>query len=313
MRIVSLLPSATEIVCAIGLTDQLVAVSAECDHPAAVRDKPRVTGARVRSEASGSEIDAQVRDQLATGQSLYTLDADLLRSLAPDLIITQTLCRVCAVSGDDVRQVAANFAHPPRVLVLEPTTLGDVLESIRTIGEAADAEVRGRALAAALEARMERVRERTLAAGRYPCGTARPAATRRVAVLEWLDPPFSSGHWTPELVALAGGVEPLAKAGERSRRVELSELVAADPDDLVIACCGFDALRTLREVPAFLAQPPVAGLRSVREGRVFVFDGNAYFSRPGPRLIDALEMLAHTLNGRAHPAPAGVIPPIRVT
>lgn len=314
MRIVSLLPSATEILCAIGLADRLVAVSAECDFPPSVRDKPRITGARVHAASPGAQIDSQVRNQLATGRSLYTLDAALLRSLEPDLVITQTLCRVCAVSDDEVRQMTADFDRPPRVLVLEPRTLGDVIESIRAIGEAAGATERGRALAAALEMRIERVRARSSGGGRYPCGSPRPTSPpRRVVVLEWLDPLYSSGHWTPELVELAGGSEPLARPGDRSRRIELREIVAADPNELVIACCGFDALRTLQDVPEFLGQPAVAGLRCVREGRVFVFDGNAHFSRPGPRLVEALELLAHTLNCRAHPAPSGVMPPIRVT
>jgi len=286
MRIVSLLPSATEIVCGLGLADRLVAVTDECDWPPEVRRLPKVTRTHIPVDAPGSEIDRLVRERARAGETPYTLDHALLRRLRPDLILSQTLCRVCAIDDRELAAVLRDLHPAPRVLYLEPVRMQDVLDSIVRVAEAAEAPERGTRLVAELERRIHAARERR---------HGRPRL--RVVVLEWLDPLFACGHWTPELVEWAGAFEPLARAGERSRTVELEALVAADPDLLLIACCGFDIPRTMREVPGFLARPAVRSMRCVRDGRVYVVDGSAYFSRPSQRLVDSLELLVGLLEG----------------
>lgn len=296
MRIVSLLPSATEIVASLGLVDQLVGVTHECDWPEGVTEKPKVTRTLIPTDAASHEIDALVREQRSNSRALYSLDFEQMRSLNPDLIVTQTLCDVCAVDDREVRRFVSEVTQsqcsttPPRVVYLEPTCLEDVLQNIVEVAEAAGVPAEGKRVVGALRQRIERVRR--IAMESAIAKSSRP----RVAVLEWLDPLFSCGHWTPELVEIAGGVEPLAKTGSRSRQVDLVELVQADPDVILIACCGFSVERTMQDVPAFLNKPEVASLRCVRSGRVFVTDGSAYFSRPGPRLIESLEILAHAID-----------------
>jgi iron complex transport system substrate-binding protein len=336
MRIVSLLPSATEIVCGLGLEAQLVGVTHECDFPLAVRGKPHVTRSRIPPDTGSAEIDRLVSQQRTDGESLYTLDFAAMRELRPDLIVTQTLCDVCAVDDYEVKKFvrevkATGGVIEPRVVYLEPTRLEDVFESIQTVAAAAGVPQRGRAAVLALRQRIERVRsnvrEWTGAGARGSHGTGerisvsygptnapgmrhgvdRNAPGRpRVAVLEWLDPLFTSGHWTPELVEIAGGVEPLARPGEPSRRAAFDELRAADPDFMLISCCGFSVERAMQDVPAFLARQDVARLRCVRDGCVFVTDGSAYFSRPGPRLVDGLEILAHMIDPAAHELPPAI-------
>ena len=301
MRIASLLPSATEIVWALGLDAQLVAVTHECDHPPTAQLLPKLTRTHLPEGATSREIDGLVRNQLAATHSLYGLDADALHRAAPDLILAQTLCAVCAVSEADVCAATAQLPTPPRVLYLEPTRFEDVLNDIQTVAHAAGVADRGRALVSDLYDRVHAVRARVR--------IDRPPP--RVCVLEWLDPPFSCGHWTPELVALAGGIEPLAQPGERSRRLSPSEIAAADPDVLFVACCGQSVARALEDLPAFLAAPEIAGLRAVQNARVYVSDGSAYFSRPGPRLVDSLELLAHAIDCGAHPIPPGIAPAVR--
>jgi iron complex transport system substrate-binding protein len=293
MRIVSLLPSATEIVHAVGLGDRLVGVSHECDHPAAVRGLPRVTRSLIPAAAATSaEIDAAVRDGVRRRQPLYAIDAALLARLRPDLVVTQALCDVCAVAEGEVAAALAGLPGPPRVLTLEPHRLADVLAGMLAVAAAAGAADSGRAAVAALQRRIDAV-------------AARPAAARpRVMLLEWLDPPFTAGHWSPEIVRLAGGAEVLGREGERSRTVAWEEIRAADPAVLVVACCGFDVDRTRRELPLLAGRPGFHDLACVRSGRVFLMDGNAFFSRPGPRLVDALEALAHLLHPDVHPRPA---------
>lgn len=292
MRIVSLLPSATEIVCALGLEDSLVGVTHECDFPAAVRHLPRVTRTRIPQDLGSAAIDALVREQLASNGALYTLDMPVLESLRPDLLITQALCDVCAVAESEVTAAACSLPGQPRVLNLEPTTLGQVFECIALVGSATGRSDRAEAVIAALQARVATVVDRAEVGGR-------PS----VVVVEWLDPLFTCGHWTPELVHLAGGVEVMAAEGARSRVMSLEELRAAAPEVLVIACCGFDVERTMLELPAFLALPGVSDLPAVRAGRVHVIDGNAYLSRPGPRLVDSLEILSGFFTAsRPHPS-----------
>lgn len=304
-RIVSLLPSATEIVCALGLEERLVGVTHECDYPPSVRRLPKVTRTLVPTEAGSGEIDHMVRERLGDRGALYTLDRPVLEALAPDLIVTQALCGVCAVAEEEVEaavcELPAGPSGGPRVVNLEPESLPEVLDSVRLVAEAAGVEEQAGGVVGDLERRVVAVSERTAGLGERP----------RVALLEWLDPPFSCGHWTPELVRLAGGVEGLGQEGRPSRRLRWQEVLDWAPEAVVIACCGYDVERTLRDLPLL---EDVAGwpeLPAVREGRVFVVDGSSYFSRPGPRLVDSLEILAHALHPAAHPLPASLPAPVR--
>jgi iron complex transport system substrate-binding protein len=296
MRIVSLLPSATEIVCALGLESALVGVTHECDAPGAVAHLPKVTRTLIPHDAASAEIDALVRERLKSQAALYTLDLPTLEALRPDLIVTQALCDVCAVAEAEVSAAACTLPGNPRVVNLEPTCLDDVFACLGLVADAAGVPERGREAIAALRARVAGV------AARAAAMTARPT----VGVLEWIDPPFSSGHWTPELIALAGGRAVLGTAGTRSHTLTWDAVREADPEVLLIACCGFDVARTRRDLPILEAQPGFGDLRSVRAGRLFVTDGNAYFSRPGPRLVDSLEILAHAIAPDLHPLPAGL-------
>lgn len=286
MRIVSLLPSATEIVAAIGLADQLVGVTHECDWPHEVLAKPKVTRTHVPLDAPSAEIDRLVREQMRGRTALYSLDFDALADVEPDLIVTQTLCDVCAVADREVQDAVARLPRGARVVYLEPTRLLDVFDNIREVADAAGAADAGARVLADLRARVQRVQN----------SSAWLPRETRVALLEWLDPIFSCGHWSPELVQIAGGVEVLAKPGRRSRQIAVDELAAADPEIILIACCGFSVERTLHDLPAFLAHPAVAALPCVRNRLVWVTDGSAYFSRPGPRLIDSLDIIAHLID-----------------
>jgi len=286
MRVVSLLPAATEIVGALGRVADLVAVSHECDHPAEVARLPRATRCEIHGNARASDaIDRWVTDTLAATGTLYTMDEALVRRLRPDVILTQRLCDVCAVGYDTVTSFAATLPGPPHVVNLEPATLADVLGDVRRVGAALGADDAGARVVAALEARIAAVRERTDGANR-----------RRCVVLEWLLPPFRSGHWTPELVAIAGAEEPLGRAGEDAARVTWNDVVAAAPDVLVLACCGFDVARTVADVTGLRRAAGWKALPAVRDAEVHVVDGSAYMSRPGPRIVDSLEMLAAILH-----------------
>jgi iron complex transport system substrate-binding protein len=302
MRIVSLLPSATEIVCALGLLDRLVGVSHECDVPALVGRLPKVTHALIPADARSEEIDRLVRERLRTERALYTLDLAALERLRPDLIVTQALCGVCAVAADEVRSAACTLPGSPRVIELEPETLADVLATIHQVAEAAGVAERADAVVRGLETRIAAV-------------AARSAALQnrlRVALLEWLAPPFSCGHWNPELVRLAGGIEGLGCEGAPSRTLCWEDVLTWQPEVVMVACCGFDVERTLRDLEALSRVPDWARLSAVRAGRVYVVDGSHYFSRPGPRLVDSLEILAHTLFPEVHGLPAGLPPAVRV-
>jgi len=302
LRIVSLLPSATEILCALGLEDQLVGVTHECDYPVSVLALPKVTRTLIPTDASSSEIDALVRDRMGAQSALYSLDMDTLERLAPDLIVTQALCDVCAVSEAEVRNAACMLPSGPRVLNLEPETLGEVLACILDVGIATGHE-RGAADAVArLQERIDAVIVRTSLLRERP----------RVALLEWLDPPFSTGHWNPELVRLAGGEDGLGRHGEKSVTLTWEQVIAWRPEVVLISCCGFTADRTMREVGVLRDVAGWDDLPAVRNGRVFVTDGSSYFSRPGPRLVDSLELLAHVIHPDVQPLPAWVAQPIRL-
>jgi len=300
MRVVSLLPAATEIVAALDMLDHLVGVSHECDFPPAVAQLPRITRCEIHGNALPSaDIDRWVKTELARTGTLYRLDEGLLRRLAPDVIITQRLCDVCAVGFETVTAFAATLPGPPAVVNLEPQTLDDVFGDIRRVATALGVSARADAVVARLQDRIERVRARTATASR-----------RRCVLLEWIDPPFRSGHWGPELVALAGGTDPIGRAGEDAAQVAWDEVRAAAPDVLVIACCGFDIGRTMRDLPILRGYPGFADLPAARTGEVWIADGSAYFSRPGPRLVESLELLAPVV----HPALyAGEPPPEGVT
>jgi len=303
MRIVSLLPSATEIIAELGLAGDLVGVTHECDYPVSVIGLPKVTRTLIPTDASSAEIDALVRDRLGAQSALYTLDVEMLERLAPDLIVTQALCDVCAVAEDEVRSAACTLPTLPPVLNLEPETLAEVLACLRQVAEAVGEPGRAEPVIAGLQARVDAVVERTRHIERRP----------RVALLEWLDPPFSTGHWNPELVRLAGGVDGLGREGARSRTLRWDEVVEWQPEVVLISCCGFTANRAMQDVPVLNRVPGWEDVPAARDGRVFVTDGAAYFSRPGPRLVDSLELLAHVVHPDVHPLPANVPPPLRAT
>jgi iron complex transport system substrate-binding protein len=243
-----------------------------------------------------------VRQRLRTQQALYSLDLPALEALRPDLIVTQALCDVCAVAEDEVRAAACTLPGSPRVINLEPQTLAEVFAAIRQVAVAAGVAARADAVVRGLTDRVERVAARAAALRQRP----------RVVLLEWLDPPFSCGHWNPELVRLAGGAELLGDEGQPSRTLRWDDVVAAQPEVVCIACCGFGVERTLADVPLLSSIPGWHDLPAVRAGRVYVMDGSQYFSRPGPRLVDSLEILAHVLHPDAHPLPPGLPSPVRV-
>jgi iron complex transport system substrate-binding protein len=287
MRTVSLLPAATEIVGALGLMDDLLAVSHECDFPDEANCRPRVTHCEIFGKGLDSKaIDSWVRDTLRAGGSLYSLDEALLRELRPELILTQRLCDVCAPAYGSVQALAQTLPGPPRVVNLEPHYLEDMFANVAQVAEAMGQPERAGPVITHLNERVRTVEE-------VSSGLDRPT----VLLLEWADPPFCSGHWGPQLVRLAGGREVLGREGEDSVRVEWDAVLRCDPEVIVLACCGHGVERTLRDVPLLHARPDWQTLRAVRTGRIYVCDGSAYFSRPGPRLVDTLEILA----GIIHP------------
>jgi iron complex transport system substrate-binding protein len=288
MRIVSLLPSATEIVCALGLGDRLVGVTHECDYPQSVQSLPKVTRTLIPVDASSCEIDRLVSEQLKTTKALYQLDLPLLKELRPDVIVTQSLCDVCAVSPNEVQAALAQLPGTPRVVNLEPQSLDGLFEAIRqvasAVGVSAEDTIRH------LRGRVEAVAIRSAGVSERP----------RVTFLEWLDPSFSSGHWNPELVRIAGGIEGLGKEGQPSRRLHWDEVFVCQPDVIIIACCGFNVERTRQDLAGVQSMSGWCELPAVRSGRVYVADGSHYFNRPGPRLIESLELLAHALHPDYH-------------
>jgi iron complex transport system substrate-binding protein len=302
MRIVSLLPSATEIICELGLRDSLVGVTHECDYPTSVLDLPKITRTLVPGDATSAEIDSLVRERLRSRQALYALDLPVLASLHPELIVTQALCDVCAVAEEEVRAAACALPGRPRVVNLEPVTLAGVFDAIRQVATAAGAEVRAGPLITSLQARVGAVAART----------EKLAACQRVTFLEWIDPPFSCGHWNPELVRLAGGTEGHGQEASPSRTLSWQEIQDWRPEVLFIACCGFTTRRSLQDLPILRSSPGWDRLPCVVDGRVYVADGSAYFSRPGPRLVDSLEILAHALHPGIHPLPPGLTAALKV-
>ena len=286
--IVTLLPSATEIVCALGLRDRLVGVTHECDYPSGVETLPHVTRSIIDHDASSRDIDKAVRDQLGTNSALYHLDEPLLAELAPDLIVTQALCEVCAVSEDEVQAVIGRLPKTPELVNLEPMTLTEVLDTITLVGQAAGCADEAREYRAGLEGRIDAVRAKT---DRIP-----PDQRPSVGFLEWIDPLFNAGHWTPEIIELAGGIDAFGNKHKPSQTTSDGTLMATDPDVLVVALCGFDAARAESDLELLKSRIDYDSLTAVKNSQVFTLDGNAYFSRPGPRLVDSLEMLAELLH-----------------
>jgi len=290
MRICSLLPGATEVVAALGLDDDLVGISHECDYPPAVRRKPVMVKAVIDSERADSrEIDRQVRETLAAGTRLYTLDEPLFTQARPELVITQNLCQVCAVTPSQLERAIQKLSSAPRLLTLNPTSLTDVLQDVERIGTATGQADKGTTFAAALRDRLQRLRERVSAAPHRPT----------VVCLEWLDPLYIGGHWVPEMVAWAGGHDALGSPGIPSTQVTWEQVAAARPEILILMPCGFSverALRELRTQPPQTRWPHWETLPAVRTGQVYVVDALSYFSRPGPRLVDGVAILAALLH-----------------
>jgi iron complex transport system substrate-binding protein len=288
VRVASLLPSATEIVHFCGVGDALVGVTHECDYPPGVEGLPHLTSSKIDQRMSSAEIDAAIAGHLTDTGSIYALDARLLEELAPDLIVTQGLCDVCAVSTELVEEAASGLQT--RIFSLNPTSLREVLDDTVAVGETLGRGEEARAKVAALGERLARVEEAI-------AGLPRP----RVGCIEWLEPPFSAGHWIPEMVRIAGGEEVLAGPGEPSARLSWEEVFEATPEVLVLMPCGFGARRTVEEARRVLPKVSAPGLPALQNGRVWAVDANSYFSRPTPRLVEGVEILARILHPETFP------------
>jgi iron complex transport system substrate-binding protein len=288
MRIVSLLPSATEILFALGLDHEIVGVSHECDFPPQARTKPVVIHSRMPHDASPAEIDRLVSEYVHRGESLYAVDAEVLEKLAPDLIVTQDLCHVCAASPDDLATALTRFERRPEVLCLNPQDLGDVWRDILWVGEESCRGPQAEALVKQIGERLGALEKQ------LPQTVDRP----RVAFLEWLQPFYVGGHWVPEMIRVAGGVDVLGKVRTPSFRIHLQDIVEAEPEILLIAPCGYSAQQAREEYRSMDFPEQWSAMPAVRNGRVYALEANSYFSRPGPRLITGLETLARLF----HPA-----------
>jgi len=291
-RIVSFLPSATEMVCALGLVDQLVGVTHECDYPEEVKRKPVVVRSAIPTEKmSPKEIDAAVSDRIRSGASLYLVDEELLQKLAPDLILTQNLCQVCAPSGNEVSQVLKSLSRKPEILWMTPKSLAEIEDNLRELGQATGRTKEAERLIALGRARLQRL-----------AVTTRDLAPRpRVFCMEWIDPVYCSGHWMPEMVELAGGVDLLSHKGEDSVRISWEEVVKWAPEVLIVAPCGFHLDKVLEQAPQLFCYTGWSSLPAISQGRVYAVDANSYFARPGPRVVDGTELLAHLIHPELFP------------
>jgi iron complex transport system substrate-binding protein len=296
MRIVSLVPHATELLFALGLGDDVVAVTHECDFPEEVLALPHVTRDVLPAGLSAAEIDAAVRERTEQGKAIYELDEERLGELEPDLIVTQELCAVCAVSYDDVVEVAERIPTAPRVISLDPKTLGEAMGDIRTIAQATGVRDAALDLVTRQRARIDAVRRAVKDADPVP-----------VAAIEWLDPVFVAGHWTPQIIELAGGADVLGFAGEHSEQSTWETVAAARPEVVVAMPCGYDAERARDEALRYADE-----LRRLGAKRIVAVDASAYFSRPGPRLVDGLELMAHILHPDLVPEAPGAVYEIEV-
>ena len=286
-RIVSLIASSTEIVCALGFEDGLVGRSHECDYPLSVKRLPVCTKPKFDPDGTSYEIDQRVKAVLQEALSVYRVDAQTLKQLRPDVIITQSQCEVCAVSLKEVEEAVSRYLDTkPRVVSLEPNSLRDIWSDIRRVAQALDAPAQGDRLVRNLEERMERVAEQARNLLRNPT----------VACIEWIEPLMAAGNWMPELVEMAGGINLFGEAGKHSPWMEWQELVEKDPEVIFIIPCGFDIARTQRDIPLLTQRPEWRELRAAKNGRVYLADGNQFFNRPGPRLAESLEILAEVFH-----------------
>jgi iron complex transport system substrate-binding protein len=286
-RIVSLLPSATEIVCALGFENQLVGRSHECDFPHSVTHLPALTSPKFNPEGTSAEIDQRVKTILSEALAVYRVDADLLRDLKPDVIVTQSQCDVCAVSLREVEDAVAQWTGAqPQLVSLAPYGLADVFADMERVGVALGAADNAKHVVERFKARMREIENRARQAESCP----------RVACIEWIDPLMAAGNWMPELIAMAGGTNLFGKAGEHSPWMKFEEIVAADPDVILIAPCGFNMDRAAVDLPALVARPEWRGLKAVKDRKVFLGEGNQYFNRPGPRIVESLEILAEVIH-----------------
>lgn len=290
MRIASLVPSATEMLFALGLGESVVGVTHECDYPSAAAQLPHLTATVLPMGLSAGEIDAAVKEVVGEGRALYTLDEERLAELAPDLIVTQAVCEVCAVSYEDVVKVAARLPSRPQVLQQDPSSLADVLGDVTRLGEAAGSEAQAHLLRGELERRLDAVRAAV-------DGADRP----RVLALEWLDPPFLGGHWIPEMIEIAGGVDVAGRAGEKSPQVEWRDLQDLDPEVIVAMPCGWYLNDSRAQALAHWGSLELLGAQ-----RIYAVDAASTFSRPGPRLVDGIELLAHLFHPELVQPPAGI-------
>jgi iron complex transport system substrate-binding protein len=291
-RIVSLLPAATEISAALGLMDQVVGVSHECDFPAEANERPRVTHCPVHNSGLTSrEVDEWVRRALRESGDIYTIDKPLLRKLQPDVILTQKLCDVCAVGYGTVARLAKTLPGPPRVVNLEPTSLADIFDDIRRVGETCDVQERADKLIGNLSERAENVRERA----------ARISDRRRCFLMEWVDPPFCSGHWGPELVEIAGGYDPLGRKHQPSAQIEWQQVLDARPEIIVLALCGYDIDRARCDYELLKGFPGFDSIPASSSGEIYLVNASGYFARPGPRIVDSVEILAGILHPSEFP------------
>lgn len=286
-RIVSLLPSATEIVCALGFEDELVGRSHECDFPPSVTHLPALTSPKFNPAGTSAEIDQRVKTILSEALAVYRVDAERLRDLEPDFIVTQSQCDVCAVSMREVEEAVAQWtgAHP-QVISLAPYALANVFADMERVGIALGVADRAKEVVGRLRARMSAIEERAKAAASRP----------RVACIEWIDPLMAAGNWMPELIGMAGGTNLFGMAGEHSPWMKFEELAVADPNVMLIAPCGFNMDRAAADLPALTSRPEWARLKAVKDGKIFLGEGNQYFNRPGPRIVESLEILAEILH-----------------
>jgi iron complex transport system substrate-binding protein len=285
-QIVSFLPSATEMICALGLADRLAGVTHECDFPPVVREKPIVVRSAIPTESmSQSEIDAAVTERLRQGLSLYQVDEQLLQSIAPDLIVTQDLCQVCAPSGNEVAQVLSSLPTKPKILWLTPKSLGQIFENIEDLGAATGRQRQAEEIIVDGRARLERI------AAQVSRLTTRP----RVFCMEWIDPVYCSGHWVPEMVRIAGGVDELGREGADSVRIPWNDVLQWAPEVLVVMPCGCGLAKAAEQARQLFSYPGSSELPAVIHGRVYAVDANSYFARPGPRVVEGTELLAHLL------------------
>lgn len=286
-QIVSFLPSATEMACALGLSDQLVGITHECDYPPEVRGKAIVVRKALPIETmSQLEIDVAVSERMRDGLSLYEVDEKLLQELAPDLILTQNLCQVCAPSGNEVSQALNLLSKKPQILWLTPNSLAEIFANLRELGEATGHSKKAEELIAGAWARLRKI----------SAVTENLALRPRVFCMEWFDPVYCSGHWVPEMVMIAGGLDSLSKAGADSVRIPWADVVAWKPEVLILTPCGFDLAQTVEQSQQLFNYPDWSTLPAVRDGRVYAVDANSYFARPGPRVVDGTELLAHLIH-----------------